>query len=102
MEKNPMRKKLQLLFLLIICLLNSTNAEIHIPFNTGLALRYVSERDYNKIIQSGYSLKDYNVFVKLISNASEIITDRLYVGILGAMLGKKVYLYKTKYDKVPL
>lgn len=52
----------------------------------------------NIIIDASY--QDYGVFVNLISNASEIYTDRLHVGILGAMLGKRIHLYRTKYDKV--
>jgi pyruvyl transferase EpsO len=59
------------------------------------------KQNYNKKkIITDASYKDYNTFIKLILNASEIYTDRMHVGILGAMLGKKVYLYKTKYDKV--
>lgn len=46
------------------------------------------------------SLAGYESFITEISGASVIYTDRLHVGILGAMLGKTVHLYKTRYDKV--
>lgn len=46
------------------------------------------------------SFTDFDTFVSYVAHAGDIYTDRLHVGILGAMLGKKVYLYKTRYDKI--
>ncbi len=51
-----------------------------------------------KIVDASFA--DFETFVSHVANAGDIYTDRLHVGILGAMLGKKVYLYKTKYDKI--
>lgn len=53
-----------------------------------------------KKIISDISHCDFDTFVAIVSHASKIYTDRLHVGILGALLGKKVHLYNTKYDKI--
>jgi exopolysaccharide biosynthesis predicted pyruvyltransferase EpsI len=39
-------------------------------------------------------------FVNYIDRAHEIHTDRLHVGITGALLQKRVYLYDNSYGKV--
>lgn len=57
-----------------------------------------NQNDLIKIIDVAHS--PYNLYVKQISDAHTIYTDRLHVGILGAMLGKQVHLYPTKYDKL--
>lgn len=59
-----------------------------------------SAYSHKKIRIVDASFADFDAFVSHIVHAGEIYTDRLHVGILGAMLGKKVYLYKTKYDKI--
>lgn len=46
------------------------------------------------------SYEDYDRFLERIVTAREIYTDRLHVGILGAMLGKPVHVFPTRYDKV--
>jgi len=42
----------------------------------------------------------YDDFVHKVQHASVVHTDRLHVGILGALLGKPVFLHPTKYDKI--
>ncbi len=54
----------------------------------------------NKSILEDISYLPYAEFVEKVQHASEIHTDRLHVGILAALLKKKVYLYPTKYAKV--
>lgn len=56
-------------------------------------------RNTKKIVVD-ISFSDFEEFVSCIAHADDIYTDRLHVGILGALLGKKVYLYRTKYDKI--
>ncbi len=46
------------------------------------------------------SFRDFDTFISVISRASKIYTDRLHVGIMGALLKKEVHLFKTKYDKI--
>ncbi len=53
-----------------------------------------------KIIIADASLENYDKFIDLILNASEIYTDRLHVGVLGAILNKRVYLYSSSYKKI--
>jgi CDP-glycerol glycerophosphotransferase len=38
-------------------------------------------------------------FFQIISSFDRLVTDRMHVGIAGAMLGKKVDLYPSNYDK---
>lgn len=80
---------------------------VHYPFpptwhtNTfldALGTRYVrcrTPRDSRDI-----SLEDFDIFLDAIVSASEVHTDRLHVGILGALLGKRVFLSKTRFEKV--
>lgn len=46
------------------------------------------------------SKSDFNDYLNTILKAKEIHTDCLHVFILSAMLGKKVFAYKTAYDKL--
>jgi len=46
------------------------------------------------------SHKNFETFVTTIQRAKVVYTDRLHVAILSTILGKKVHLYDTKYNKV--
>ena len=87
-----------------------------IVFNKLGLTEYLKRKDYKKVLRkfiqnnqlqnkgkiiiADVSLKPYEEFINLILNASKIYTDRLHVGILGALLGKKVYFYAASYKKI--
>lgn len=52
------------------------------------------------VVWDDVSYRDFPTFLTTVRAAAEIYTDRLHVGILGALLGKPVHLFSTKYDKV--
>lgn len=45
------------------------------------------------------ALSDFEEYIKLVLDSHKIYTDRLHVAILGALLGKQVNLYPTKFKK---
>jgi len=53
----------------------------------------------HQVILQDVSYLLYDDFVHKVQHASQVHTDRLHVGILGALLGKQVFLYPTKYSK---
>lgn len=52
------------------------------------------------VVMQDVSYLLYDDFVHKVQHASVVHTDRLHVGILGALLGKQVFLHATKYNKV--
>lgn len=63
-----------------------------------MAKRYVSNK--NVLYQDISLLSNPVLFLEKINNAERIITDRLHVMIVGAMLGKKIYAIDTFYNKL--
>ena len=44
-------------------------------------------------------VRDFNAYVNIIGNASQVYTDRLHNAILSAILGKETFLYPNSYHK---
>jgi exopolysaccharide biosynthesis predicted pyruvyltransferase EpsI len=60
------------------------------------ALRY---KNKSIIVTDAGKADSFSTYLKLITNAEAIVTDRLHVAILGAILGKRVFLISNIYHK---
>jgi exopolysaccharide biosynthesis predicted pyruvyltransferase EpsI len=51
------------------------------------------------VVATDVGRQTFSTYLKLIINAEAVVTDRLHVAILGAILGKKVFLLSNVYHK---
>jgi exopolysaccharide biosynthesis predicted pyruvyltransferase EpsI len=75
---------------------------IIIQFQLRRYLKQVTSKQPRRhpVILQDISYLLYDEFIDKVQHASQVHTDRLHVGILGALLGKPVFLYSTKYSKI--
>lgn len=65
-------------------------------------IKYIEKKTHNDLPIRDIDVwtLDFEDYIDTIRRAGEIHTDRLHVMILGAMLGKTVFAYKTLYGKL--